>query len=1002
MSGAAPPKGAHGPAVYTIPAGVPFVDALAAGLHARVGGGPEALAQATVLLPTRRACRALREAFLRQSGGRPLLLPRLTPLGDVDEDELALAGLGEPPPGGGTEGGFGVPPEISGLRRHLLLTRLVLAFEGRRTTADQAARLAAELARLLDQVHTEGLSFDALAELVPEEFADHWRITLKFLRIITERWPAVLAEEGCVDPMVRRNLLLEAQADAWRKAPPAGPVVAAGSTGSIPATADLLKVVAGLPGGCVVLPGLDRDADDETWQALEPSHPQFGMARLLEHLGIAHGDVEEWPSPGVPAAPAARAALVNAALRPAATGARRPGDAPPEEALAGVTRIDCPGPQEEAGVIALVMRETLEHADEGRTAALVTPDRALARRVASELGRWGIEVDDSAGRPLAQTAPGAFLRLTARMAAEAFAPVPLLAALKHPLAAGGQAPAAFRGQVRRLEIAVLRGPRPGPGVKGLRAALPRREKALRRLLTALDTATRPFARMLRRKKAPLRQLLRAHVDMAEALAATDAETGADRLWAGEAGEAAAGFVHELDEAAGALKPLPGAGYAALLETLMARPVVRPRFGLHPRLHIWGLLEARLQHADVLILGGLNEDTWPPEAHANPWMSRPMLAQFGLPLPERRVGLAAHDFAQAFSAPSVVLTRAERVEGTPTVPSRWLLRLENLLRGTGPETEMRGDTPWLRWQGLLDAPRDIRPSPPPAPKPPLGARPRRLSVTQVETWMRDPYAIYARHVLRLAALEPIDADPGAADYGSIIHHALDAFLKENPGPLPGDAAGRLLEIGRRAFAPYRDRPGVWAFWWPRFERIAGWFVDVERDRRADLKASASEADGRLTVDGPAGPFVLTAKADRIDTLADGTLAVIDYKTGAPPSKREVAAGFAPQLPLEATIAQAGGFAGVPGATVSALDYWRLRGGEPAGERVSAAGTGKDGKDVPTLIAEALDGLGALIAAFDREDTPYEARPRPDAAPRFSDYEHLARIKEWSTSGEEDAG
>ncbi len=1000
MSGPESPKGAQKPAVYTIPAGVPFVDALAAGLRARVGGGPEDLAQATVLLPTRRACRALREAFLRQSGGRPLLLPRLTPLGDVDEDELALAEPRETPPDGGTGDGFGVPPAISGLRRRLLLTRLVLAFEGRRTTADQAARLAAELARLLDQVHTERLTFDTLEDLVPEEFAAHWQTTLKFLKIITQRWPAVLAEEGCVDPAVHRNLLLEAQADAWRKAPPEGPVAAAGSTGSIPATADLLEVVAGLPRGCIVLPGLDRDADDETWQALEPSHPQFGMARLLEHLGVAPGDVEEWPSPGVPATPAARAALVNIALRPAATGAWRPGDGPPAEALAGVTRIDCPRPQEEAGVIALIMRETLEHVDEGRTAALVTPDRALARRVASELGRWGVEVDDSAGRPLAQTPPGAFLRLTARMAAENFAPVPLLAALKHPLAAGGQAPAAFRSQVRRLEIAVLRGPRPGPGVKGLRAALPRGDRALRRLLTALDKATRPLARALRRKKAPLRQLLRAHVDMAEALAATETEAGADRLWAGEAGEVAAGFVHELEEAAGALKPLPGAGYSALLEALMAGRVVRPRFGLHPRLHIWGLLEARLQHADVLILGGLNEDTWPPEAHANPWMSRPMLAKFGLPLPERRVGLAAHDFAQAFSAPSVVLTRAERVEGTPTVPSRWLLRLENLLRGSGPETEMRGDLQWLHWQALLDAPKDIRPSPPPAPKPPLGARPRTLSVTQVETWMRDPYAIYARHVLGLAALEPIDADPGAADYGSIIHHALDAFLKENPGPLPEDAAERLLEIGRRAFRPYQGRPGVWAFWWPRFERIARWFVDVEHARRADLKATASEAGGSLTLDGPAGPFVLTAKADRIDTLSDGTLAVIDYKTGAPPSKREVAAGFAPQLPLEATIAQAGGFAGVPRATVSALDYWRLRGGDPAGEWVSAARTGKDGKDVPTLIAEALTGLAALIAAFDREDTPYEARPRPDAAPRFSDYEHLARVKEWSTSGEED--
>ncbi|MGF1641516.1 MAG: PD-(D/E)XK nuclease family protein, partial [Rhodospirillales bacterium] len=395
---------------------------------------------------------------------------------------------------------------------------------------------------------------------------------------------------------------------------------------------------------------------------------------------------------------------------------------------------------------------------------------------------------------------------------------------------------------------------------------------------------------------------------------------------------------------------------------------------------------------VMILGSLNEDSWPPAADASPWMSRPMMTAFGLPLPERRIGLSAHDFAQAFAAPRVWLTRATRIEGTPTVPSRWLLRLENLLAGTGAADALTRDSAqWLHWQRALDSPDAFRPVDRPAPTPPVEARPRRLSVTQIETWMRDPYAIYARHVLNLKALDPIDADPDAADYGARIHKALDRFVRETPGPLPPDALTRLLAAGRDSFGELLERPAIRAFWWPRFRRIADWFLALERDRHAGLRATASEVAGALTLDAPAGPFVLTAVADRIDTLADGSLAVIDYKTGAPPANREVAAGFAPQLPLEAAIAQAGGFAGAPAAPVSALEYWRLGGGDPAGERIVLAG------DPGALTGEAIAGLRMLIARFDLPATPYESRPRPAVAPRFSDYEHLARVKEWSAGG-----
>ncbi|MDX9859663.1 MAG: double-strand break repair protein AddB, partial [Rhodospirillales bacterium] len=905
------------PAVFTIPAGTPFVDALAAGLIERVGGEPEDLADAVVLLPTRRACRALGDAFLRLTNGRPTLLPRMRPLGDLDEDELAIAGsvdlLAEMPLGDAAGGADDIPPALSGLRRQILLARLVRAKAGRDASAEQAARLAAELGRLLDQVHTERLDFSALTGLVPDELAEHWQVTLDFLAVLSEQWPQILAAEGAIDAADRRNRLLAAQAAAWRHRPPAGPVVAAGSTGSIPATADLLKVVAELPQGCVVLPGFDTDMDEETRQALDPTHPQFGMVRLLAHLGVAAEAVRPWPPAnppvaGMPRANPERRRLIQLALWPAALTDRWGHEAPLSSAgLAEVSRIDCPGPREEAGVIALVLREALE--TPAQTAALVTPDRALARRVAAELRRWRIDVDDSAGVPLAHTPPATFLRLVLAMVDEDFAPVAALAALKHPLAAGGQRPGAFRTAVRRLEMTVLRGPRPAPGIDGLRAALAERGDAFGGLLDGLEQAAAPLHPLLGQPAADPVALVRAHVACAEALAATDEAAGAARLWAGEAGEAAARFLADLAESAALLESIPGRQYGGLLDALTAGRVVRPRFGRHPRLHIWGPLEARLQQADVVVLGGLNEGCWPPETQAGPWMSRPMMKAFGLPSPERRIGLSAHDFAQAFTAPRVVLTRASRVEGTPTVPSRWLARLEALLAGSDLTGALQSDRRWIGWFARLDAAGPPRPIAPPEPRPPIEARPRQLSVTQVEAWIRDPYAIFARHVLGLRPLDPLDADPAAADRGIIIHAALERFIQAYPGDLPADAEDRLIAIGREVFGDRSARPGVRAFWWPRFERLAHWFVDRERRRRAaGHGVLATEARGELALAGPGGSFRLTGRADRIDVTPAGELAIIDYKTGQVPSRKQVECGLAPQLSLEAAMAAAGAFAG----------------------------------------------------------------------------------------------
>jgi ATP-dependent helicase/nuclease subunit B len=988
------------PAIYSIPAEQPFLDTLVAGLMRRAGKAPLALAGMTVLLPTRRAARSLREAFLRGGGGAAMLLPRMLPVGDLDPEELAFL----PDEAEGAGQGFDIPPPVPELRRRLLLTQLVRkdSESGGATAAlgpialGQAAPLARELARFLDEAHAEGCNLEKLEGLVPEKLAEHWQRVVTFLDILRVHWPAILASLGCLDPGERRNRLLAAQAEAWRRQPPRGPVIAAGITAGIPAVAALMQVVAELPHGAVVLPGLDSDADGAMWEEilLDPAHPQHVMAQFLQRLGIERGDVKPWLRA---AAAQPRAKLLREALAPASLTHRWRFIAGIDaRALQRVRRLDCAGPQEEAGAIALLLREALEKPS--KTAALVTPDRDLARRVAAELKRWDIDIDDSAGVPLNRTPPGVFLRLVLDLAAEQWAPLPLLSVLKHPLAGCGLPAGAIRERVRALEMATLRGPRPKAGAGGLRELLRPALRALHDLVDRIEAATAPLIEAFASNATDLRTIVAAHIACCESLAASDEEPGAARLWREPAGEAAALFLNELLQEAEGFPRFRGSEYPALFEALLSGPVVRPSYGRHPRLFIWGLLEARLQQADLIVLGGLNEGVWPAAIASDPWLSRPMRESFGLPPPERRIGTAAHDFALALGAPDVVMTRAARVEGTPTVASRWLLRLDTVLRAAGIDNRLGADIAPLGWHEQLDAPAgDPLPMPPPAPRPPLAARPRKLSITEIETWRRDPYAIYAKHVLRLRALDPLDADPGAADRGIVIHEALGNFLHAYPKQLPADAVERLLALGQQSFAPFLGRPGVWAFWWPRYCRIAEWIAAMEAERRPLLDDILAEIDGRMTIGAAGGPFEIVGRVDRIERRRDGTIALIDYKTGSVPEAGDLAEGFTPQLALEAAMIEQGGFLDIAKAGVAELAYWKLGGGDPAGKVMRRA---DDPAALRALIDQTVAGMKQLIAAFDDPATPYFAVPRPEKAPRYSDYAHLERQKEWLAGEEEE--
>lgn len=976
---------AASPKVSTIASGRPFLDLLARGILQQYGSDPLTLSHVTVLLPTRRACRALADTFLRQGDGAALLLPVIRPLGDVDEDELDLRGIGE--------ADEALP--FGTLERDLLLARLLLrASSLTGNDSANALRLARELGHLLDAAATEEVGLDRLPDLVPAELAGHWQQTLDFLRIIRETWPAIKAEQGRSDSAEHRQRATQRWIEHWQAAPPADPVIAAGSTGTIPATARLLKLISRLPEGCVVLPGLDRRLDDAAWKAVhdEPTHPQHALARLLDTLGVLRAEVTNWPDQGD--APDGRAALLTAALLPPAESHRwrdlRGGIA--QDALAGLQRIEAPGPREEALSIALAMRETLE--TPGRTAALITPDRMLARRVCLELARYGIAVDDSAGLPLIQTAPAVFLRLLAAAVAEDFAPVPLLALLKHPFCRLGMTRGELLRWTRSLERKLLRRSRPAVGLAALTADLAGDAESLRPL--ARLAAVAQTMQGDERQSTDLKTLLQVQVTAAEAL--TVAPDQPTPLWQQEAGEALHALVVGLLQASDQFGTVTPAEWPRLLDALLEGQVVRPRRPSHSRLAIWGLLEARLQQADRIILGGLNEGTWPPQAREDPWLSRPMRAALGLSSPEFRLGQTAHDFVQAASGSDVILTRAAKVDGTPTVPARWLLRLEALLDQRDARWINSLAPQYLAWAEQLDTPSQSLKSDPPRPTPPVKARPRKLPVTDIETWIRDPYAIYARRVLNLRRLDPPDQPPDARVRGNVIHKVLEKFQQKYTDALPGDAVAldELLALGRDEFGAWLEQPDIAALWWPRFERAMRWFLTYERERRAGgYRPVLLEADGATELAAPAGTFTLEARADRIDRHdGDGRLAILDYKTGNPPTPRQVSSGLAPQLALEAAIAQAGGFAGLSPAGIAELVYIRLGGGaEPGEARRIETGSGRT--EIPPadeLACQALERLSGWVARFDDAAIPYLSRPRPQFVDYPGDYDHLARVAE----------
>ncbi len=959
-----------GPRLFALPPGADFPLLLMRGLRARLADAPpEAMARIRLYVNTQRMRRRITELFVADGPG---FLPQIRLVSDLSI-ESALAGL---------------PPAIPELRRRLELSQLISRLlDAQPSLAPRTALydLADSLAALLDEMQGEGVTPDRIAGLDVSNHSAHWRRTQEFMRIVDVFFSA----DGRGDPQARLRRTVEWLAERWAENPPQDPVIVAGSTGSRGTTLMLMEAIARLPQGALILPGFDFDQPPAVWAGMSDAltaedHPQFRYRRIMDRLGTNPADVQPWVE--TPPPNPARNQLVSLSLRPAPVTDQWLTEGKALGPLAAATRdmtlIEAHSPRDEALAIALVLRKA---AEDGRGAALISPDRNLTRQVTAALDRWAILPDDSAGRPLALSAPGRLLRHIAALFGRKLTSEVLLILLKHPLTATGADRGTHLRLTRDLELKLRKYGPPFPDAAMLAdwaASRPDAEVALP-WATWIGTVLSGVEAVGTRA---LPDHLTHHIGIAEALAQGPNGQGTGALWLEKPGIAALAAVSELQAEAAHGGMLSPHDYRALFDAILNRGEVRDDVQTHPHIMIWGTLEARVQGADLVILGGLNDGTWPQMPPPDPWLNRKMRQDAGLLLPERRIGLSAHDYQLAIAAPEVILSRSLRSSEAESVPSRWLNRLMNLLGGLpdqgGPEAlhQMRArGQHWINLATALETPTEPQaPAPRPAPRPPVATRPHELPVTGIRTLIRDPYAIYARYILRLKKLDPLKQSPDARLRGSLLHAILERFVKERPVETPDQARARLLTIAEDIMARDAPWPAARALWRARMARAADFFL--ANDGAEGGVPEVIETKGEIALTGL--DFTLTAKPDRIDSLPDGRLHIIDYKTGTPPTAKQQAQ-FDNQLLLQAAMAERGAFRDLGPREVAKISY---------------VGLGSTPKVEETAITETITGkvwedLHRLIRRYMTAEQGYAAR-RAVFEDRYpGDYDHLARYGEW---------
>lgn len=982
-----------GPQVYSIAAHRGFADALVAGLIPRYAEADVGLARLTLLLPSQRAVRTVTEAFVRLVDGG-MLLPRMAVVGDLDLDET-LGPLLDP-----LLGGTDIPRAADPIRRWLRLAEILGEVQGGDGPRGAALlRQAWEAGRTMDRLLVEGIAPDDLLSdevvgLVGDQ-ARHWSDSTRTFLLAQRMWLAELEERGEVDGPARRNALFDHAARRWKAEPPAHPLVAAGVTSASPALARLLRVVSELPRGAVILPDLDLALDDEVWAALgtagapeeagDPpfgrqdavTHPQYHLKLLLNRMGVARGEVQAWHRSGLAPAPPARSRAISNLFLPPRASARWVDLPEDQRRLSGVRLMESAHPGEEAQAIAVLIREALEQPE--RRVALVTPNRGLAARVLAHLRRWGIEADDTAGTCLPQTAAGRLFLLLAELAAEAAAPVPLIALLGHPLVRPGDERPAWLEKARLLDRA-LRGPRPGAGLAPLR---PKGEKIDAAWWSEVEGLLAPLLDMA--EESALADWLDLLATVAERLCGTG-------IWGGADGRALASFVEDLREAARSIgSAVPTRDLPAALHDAMNRTAVRPPWGGHPRVQVYGLIEARMSRADLVICGSLHEGAWPASPGTEALLPPAVLRHLGVPGGEFRIGLSAHDLAAALGAPEVVLSWARRDEAGPVIPSRFVLRVQAMLGAELAKTHVEHGAPACAQ--VIDRAAPAEPYPRPRPDPSPEQRLVEISATALDRLRGDPYQFYASAILGLGMLDPLDSAPSAAWKGTAVHEILDRWHQA------GALRGELQPLAHRVLDEMSAHPLMRSLWQPRLLKALEWVeAEVLRQRAEGREVLGTEIKGGMTFEG----VRVHGRADRIDRLSDGSLAIVDYKTGKPPSPRMVEEGFALQLGLIGLIARDGGFAGVAGEP-ERFEYWslskRLR-GQDFGyvEEPILEGAKKRGVPRDEFLDRTEAFLGDAIRRWIKGREPFTARLNPDY-PGYADYDQLMRLDEWQARGDE---
>jgi ATP-dependent helicase/nuclease subunit B len=954
------------------------------------------LYQWRIFLPTRRAVRRLRGLLAR---GKSMALPHILPIGDVDEDELAA-----------NRQSFNIPLAISqdGLLFEVMGQLSRWAQENQRfaiareiaSSPIRLQHLAKSLVDLLHQSETEERSLTGVAAVYDLDLAEHREAIIDLLNLVTQQLPIRLDAEKRIGPSSRRNLLIRELAADIRQRDQAKPVVIAGSTGTNPATRDLIAAIAARPNGLVVLPGLASDMSTLDWQSLPPTHPQFNLKTLLDQLQITAASI-----PDMTKGFAARRWLMQETMRPPSSSSYwnevlHKAEARCREALQGLRLVAAPDRHAEALAIALMLRKA---ESEGRKSiALITPDRDLARRVASELHRWGLQADDTHGHALTERGRAQLLTLVLDARLEDFSPHSLLALLHHPLATFGMTDD-IRGRALQLfDMFVLRQHGLGGTLEGIAHALDRatlersraREEEPIRMVS--DDNWLDLASYLARMRSAFASIasqepreLAWHVDALQRCLGLIAPEGDDVL----APHLEAAF-EDLSNESHRLPNLNLPEVMPLIFGRLARTTLRAPPG-KSAIGIYGLLEARLMHFETVVVGGLNEGVWPGSPDPGPWLNRPMREQFQLQQPERDIGLTAHDFVSTLSSPEVTITWAERIGTEPAIPSRWILRLRAVMEACGIPTSEHCDTHFVDLALRLDRPGTFNPVAKPKPTVDPVFAPRNFSVTEIETLLRNPYAIYARKLLRIKPLRQLAEEPDARLRGILFHDALKRWNEQQPHGTTIAPLADLITAGREIFLPVGDDPDVQAFWWPRFLRMAEWIVAKETDLQPDVIDRHAEVMGSLQLVIEGETFGIRAKADRIDVMAGGAVRVIDYKTGDPPTSPQVSSGFSPQLTLEAAMIRDGGFPRMGLRATQDARYIKASGGRDPGKMVEI-GKGKDGFDIMDKAQEHWDGLRVRLAALLDPDCPYPPRVMPFKEDKPQDYDHLSRYREWSLS------